>query len=253
MLSDFVVCITFLAIDYEVEAAIVSNMMVTGLVNVREEIKIIYPHIEVMIQTGVSSGCTKYVTFLKNYWESKNGWVTQHRFFVWVFQAFDIPWKQVEEFRPYFGWWKFKAGGEPKTVENYVVKVNEKWISKIETEGQHNTEKNHSMEANPNIWLCMEAVAFILIIIAIFTPPFMLWLLFKRFQTRVSKEDVVEFTSGGDSIKERIEIEGVCKSSEIEALIKPHAKSYEIPETDLKIDGHHFLDVVRLGVSIKHT
>ncbi|CAL8118435.1 unnamed protein product [Orchesella dallaii] len=217
-MSDFIICEMQPAQDQSISGGKAGFETVGNdlLVN-KHLLKRINPNIEVMGQTGwPSKGKEPWQTIdnLKIYWETANEWAVKNNFTMWFTEAFDGPWKNWDPHSAHFGWWKLRQNKDINNPDGYAEKIYEP------------PEVEPKVGTNP--WIIVGvalAVAFIVLIMALFT---LLFMRVQKLQQAITPEDIREFMEGLSA--------ETAQSGQMEnALMVPYDKSYEISKDKLQI------------------
>ncbi|CAL8138898.1 unnamed protein product [Orchesella dallaii] len=210
----------------------------TDLLSKRDYFKEINPSIEVMGETGFPSQGFQFDTWhnvrnMKIYWKSANKWASQNNFTMWMFEAFDNPWR-VNRANGWYplsgnsGWWKLRRNRYVGMPDAFVEKISESPSELLEKVDEYSMKNKNNFEItkSPPIWVEVGTILAGLLVIAFVTNFVLLKLKIKRLKGKLSKADLDEF------------INGISEDSnkEVENAVKfPYDKSYEIPKDSLKI------------------
>ncbi|CAL8118437.1 unnamed protein product [Orchesella dallaii] len=223
-ISDFIICEMQPAHDQSISGGKAGFETVgNDLLANQYVLKRVNPNIEVMGQTGwPSNGKEPWQTIdnLRIYWETANEWAVKNNFTMWLFEAFDNPWKNWDPHSAHFGWWKLKQNRDIDNLDGYAEKI-------YEPRG----EEEPSTDDYAIPWVYIGVSLGILFIMGWFAISMFL-LRVKRLQDAVTTSDLREF------------IEGVPDDSPQSGLVEnalkvSYNKLYEIPKDRLRISMFH--------------
>lgn len=128
--SDFVICEISPAAKptRPVNVSDSFEALVRNLLVFQNNLEEMFPGIEVMGQTGWPSSIGgkewENKENLQEYWEAVNRWSAESNMTMWLYEAFDNPWKIWHPNAGQFGWWKLTRNSRVNKIAGYIEKVN---------------------------------------------------------------------------------------------------------------------------------
>lgn len=126
-LSDIIIC-EISAASHNLPSGAENGFITVGndLLGFRNEFQEINPRIEVMGQTGwPSKGKDSWenIVNLQEYWQIVSKWSAEKNMTMWMFEAFDNPWKEYSPNAAYYGWWKLADNSATNRLNGYIEKI----------------------------------------------------------------------------------------------------------------------------------
>lgn len=234
--SDFVICVVEgMQYDFSFGASTGFENVKRDLLRFRVELAKINPSIEVMGQTGYSTLVSDN-NDLKNqrdYWQKVDNWANANKYTMWMFEAFDNPWKhqQNDPWGAHYGWWKLTSNSEVGNINGYIEKV-----SGVDSRYKNRSRSNFDDSEKPQEpmtnqgWIYAVVTIGAIVAVGVVVQVVLLYIRLNKLKKQIlSKDEIKQFLYGNEEYSDKRNIQDdAVNVPEAQALSKPYNKSYEI-------------------------